>query len=251
MSTTVPSSELPATSPPTRADRTSLAFRGISMTFPDGTRAVDDVSFEVAAGEPVTVVGPSGCGKSTLLRIASGLTPQTRGTVEVDRDSLGYVFQDPTLLQWRTVRGNVELLAELHGVPKGERRRRAQAAIELVGLAGSETKYPKQLSGGMKMRASLARSLVMQPNVFLFDEPFAAVDDHPGAPQRRVDAALQPRALRRPLHHPLDLRGGVPVDPGAGDVARPAASSASSPSPFPTRAPTSASSPPSPSSAAR
>jgi NitT/TauT family transport system ATP-binding protein len=87
------------------------------------------------------------------------------------------VFQDPTLLQWRTVRDNVELLAELHGVSKAERRRRAQAAIELVGLAGSESKYPKQLSGGMKMRASLARSLVMQPNVFLFDEPFAAVDE--------------------------------------------------------------------------
>jgi NitT/TauT family transport system ATP-binding protein len=177
MRTTVPSSELPATATTSDADRTPLAFRGISMTFPDGTRAVDDVSFEVAAGEFVTVVGPSGCGKSTLLRIASGLTQQTRGTVEVDHGSLGYVFQDPTLLQWRTVRGNVELLAELHGVGKAERRRRAQAAIELVGLAGSEGKYPKQLSGGMKMRASLARSLVMQPNVFLFDEPFAAVDE--------------------------------------------------------------------------
>ena len=155
----------------------TLAFRGISMTFPDGTRAVDDVSFDVAPGEFVTVVGPSGCGKSTLLRIASGLTQQTRGTVAVDPDSLGYVFQDPTLLQWRTVRGNVELLAELHGMGKAERRRRAQAAIELVGLAGSEGKYPKQLSGGMRMRASLARSLVMQPKVFLFDEPFAAVDE--------------------------------------------------------------------------
>jgi NitT/TauT family transport system ATP-binding protein len=177
MSTTVPSSELPATSPHTGADEPTLAFRGISMTFPDGTRAVDDVSFDVAPGEFVTVVGPSGCGKSTLLRIASGLTQQTRGTVAVDPDSLGYVFQDPTLLQWRTVRGNVELLAELHGVGKAERRRRAQAAIELVGLAGSEGKYPKQLSGGMRMRASLARSLVMQPKVFLFDEPFAAVDE--------------------------------------------------------------------------
>jgi NitT/TauT family transport system ATP-binding protein len=177
MSTTVPSSPLSATTPETSADRSSLAFRGISMTFPDGTEAVDDVSFDVAPGEFVTVVGPSGCGKSTLLRIASGLTKQTRGTVAVDPDSLGYVFQDPTLLQWRTVRDNVELLAELHGVSKAERRRRAQAAIELVGLAGSETKYPKQLSGGMKMRASLARSLVMQPNVFLFDEPFAAVDE--------------------------------------------------------------------------
>src|SRR4051812_27523013 len=120
MSTTVPSSELPATTSPTSADRSSLAFQGISMTFPDGTRAVDDVSFEVASGEFVAVVGPSGCGKSTLLRIASGLTAQTRGTVVVDRNSLGYVFQDPTLLQWRTARGNVELLAELHGMARAE-----------------------------------------------------------------------------------------------------------------------------------
>jgi NitT/TauT family transport system ATP-binding protein len=177
MSTTVPSS---ATSPGAAAFGAAppaLAFDHISMTFPDGTRAVNDVSFDVAPGEFVTVVGPSGCGKSTLLRIASGLTAQTTGTVTVDRDDLGYVFQDPTLLQWRTVQGNVELIAELHGVSKAERRQRASDAITLVGLAGSEKKYPKQLSGGMRMRASLARSLVMKPKVFLFDEPFAAVDE--------------------------------------------------------------------------
>ena len=176
MSTTVPSSDTPTTDPEPGFEL-ALAFRNIGMTYPDGTRAIDDVTFSVHPGEFVTVVGPSGCGKSTLLRIASGLTKQTRGRVEVDRESLGYVFQDPTLLQWRTVQGNVELIAELHGVGKAERRQRAKAAIELVGLAGSEGKYPKQLSGGMKMRASLARSLVMQPKVFLFDEPFAAVDE--------------------------------------------------------------------------
>ena len=177
MSTTVPSS---ATSPGTAnigAAPAALAFDHISMTFPDGTHAVDDVSFDVVPGEFVTVVGPSGCGKSTLLRIASGLTAQSSGTVRVDRDDLGYVFQDPTLLQWRTVRGNVELIAELHGISKAERRQRADDAIKLVGLAGAEKKYPKQLSGGMRMRASLARSLVMKPKVFLFDEPFAAVDE--------------------------------------------------------------------------
>jgi NitT/TauT family transport system ATP-binding protein len=155
----------------------ALRFQGVSMTFPDGTAALRDVTFGVAPGEFVTIVGPSGCGKSTLLRIASGLQPETAGAVEVDRGSLGYVFQDPTLLQWRTVRSNVELIAELHKMPKAERRARAQEAIELVGLAGSEGKYPKQLSGGMKMRASLARSLVMRPQVFLFDEPFGAVDE--------------------------------------------------------------------------
>ena len=177
MSTTVPSS---ATWPGTAhigAAPAALAFDHINMTFPDGTHAVDDVSFGVVPGEFVTVVGPSGCGKSTLLRIASGLTAQSSGTVRVDRDDLGYVFQDPTLLQWRTVRGNVELIAELHGISKAERRQRADDAIKLVGLAGAEKKYPKQLSGGMRMRASLARSLVMKPKVFLFDEPFAAVDE--------------------------------------------------------------------------
>src|SRR5262249_51192625 len=134
-------------------------------------------TIEVAAGEFVTVVGPSGCGKSTLLRIASGLTVNTGGAVEVDRAHLGYVFQDATLLPWRTVRRNVELLAGLDGLPKATRPRLTQEAIDLVGLNGFEDKYPKQLSGGMKMRASLARSLVMQPSVFLFDEPFGALDE--------------------------------------------------------------------------
>jgi len=147
------------------------------MVFPDGTQALRETSFEVRAGEFVTIVGPSGCGKSTLLRIASGLTPATSGTVGGDRSSIGYVFQDATLLQWRTVQKNVELLAELENMPARERRTRASEAIQLVGLAGFETKYPKQLSGGMKMRASLARSLVLEPKVFLFDEPFSAVDE--------------------------------------------------------------------------
>ncbi|MEI6403197.1 MAG: ABC transporter ATP-binding protein, partial [Actinomycetota bacterium] len=147
------------------------------MVFPDGTHAVDNVSFDVRPGEFVTVVGPSGCGKSTLLKIASGLHDPTTGSVDVDRKSVGYVFQDATLLQWRTVQRNVELLAELEGVGKAERARRAASAIQLVGLAGFEGKYPKQLSGGMKMRASLARTLVLDPKVFLFDEPFGAVDE--------------------------------------------------------------------------
>jgi NitT/TauT family transport system ATP-binding protein len=147
------------------------------MVFPDGTHALAETSFDVRPGEFVTVVGPSGCGKSTLLRIASGLNKPTTGTVTVERSSLGYVFQDATLLQWRNVQHNVELLAELEGVGKEERRRRAAENIALVGLGGFEKKYPKQLSGGMKMRASLARSLVLDPKVFLFDEPFGAVDE--------------------------------------------------------------------------
>lgn len=156
---------------------TLLDFSNVSMTFNDGTRALDDISFSIKAGEFVTVVGPSGCGKSTLLRIASNLEQNTGGTCTVDRDSIGYVFQDATLMPWRTVQRNVELIAELHKVDKSERSLRAQEAINLVGLSGFEEKYPRQLSGGMRMRASLARSLVMKPKVFLFDEPFGALDE--------------------------------------------------------------------------
>lgn len=147
------------------------------MTFPDGTHTLQDITFGVDRGDFITIVGPSGCGKSTLLKIAAGLLEPTEGHVDVDRDRLGYVFQDATLLHWRTVMGNVELLAELHDIPKDERRRLAQDAINLVGLGGFEGHYPKSLSGGMKMRASLARTLTLKPPVFLFDEPFGAVDE--------------------------------------------------------------------------
>ncbi|MCU0274827.1 MAG: ABC transporter ATP-binding protein [Acidimicrobiales bacterium] len=158
-------------------DEPALAFRDVALTYPDGTEAVRDVSFVVRRGELVTVVGPSGCGKSTLLRLASGLLEPTAGAVDADRARIGYVFQDPTLLPWRTVRRNVELLAELHGVPAAERTRLAQEAIDLVGLSGFEDHRPRALSGGMRMRTSLARSLTLRPEVFLFDEPFGAVDE--------------------------------------------------------------------------
>ena len=157
--------------------KTALSFDSIGMVFPDGTEALRDITFSVDKGEFITVVGPSGCGKSTLLRIASGLLEPTAGFVEVDRDSLGYVFQDATLLPWRTVRQNVELLAELHGLDSAKRRELSTAAIDLVGLNGFEGHYPKSLSGGMRMRASLARTLTLKPPLFLFDEPFGAVDE--------------------------------------------------------------------------
>lgn len=155
----------------------TLSFDGIGMVFPDGTEAIREASFSVDRGEFVTVVGPSGCGKSTLLKIASGLLEPTSGSVVVDRERLGYVFQDATLLPWRTVQRNVELLAELHGITKSERHRLASEAIATVGLTGFEHHYPKSLSGGMKMRCSLARTLTLKPPVFLFDEPFGAVDE--------------------------------------------------------------------------
>jgi NitT/TauT family transport system ATP-binding protein len=154
-----------------------ISFRNISKVFPDGTHAVDDVSINISPGEFVSIVGPSGCGKSTLLKMASGLMSITQGSIEVDKSSIGYVFQDATLLPFRTVQRNVELFAELHNKPKEEAKRLAAEAIELVGLKGFEHKYPKSLSGGMKMRASLARSLTLNPKVFLFDEPFGAIDE--------------------------------------------------------------------------
>ena len=154
-----------------------MTFDNVSMHFPDGTHAVDDVSFSIGPGEFVSVVGPSGCGKSTLLKMASGLLPATGGSLTVDRNGLGYVFQDATLMPWRTVQKNVEFLGELEGMSKAERKKAATEAIELVGLKGFEDKYPISLSGGMKMRASLARVLTLKPGTFLFDEPFGALDE--------------------------------------------------------------------------
>jgi NitT/TauT family transport system ATP-binding protein len=165
------------TAPPPGSPSTVLSFRDVSKTFPDGTFALASTTFDVAPGEFVTIVGPSGCGKSTLLRIASGLDRPSTGQVSVDRSSLGYVFQDATLLPWRTVRRNVALFAELDGVGRSETARRVAENVHLVGLDGFEDKYPKTLSGGMKMRASLARALVMEPAIFLFDEPFGALDE--------------------------------------------------------------------------
>jgi NitT/TauT family transport system ATP-binding protein len=155
----------------------ALTFERVSKVFPDGTHAVASVSLQVGVDEMVAIVGPSGCGKSTLLRLASRLTAPTGGEITVGPGNLGYVFQDPTLLPWRTVWHNVELLAELAGVPKAERARLAADAIELTGLRGFERHRPRALSGGMRMRVSLARALTLRPRIFLFDEPFGALDE--------------------------------------------------------------------------
>jgi len=158
-------------------DGTLLHMHGVDMHFLTGVHAVDQVDLAVRRGEFVSIVGPSGCGKSTLLRIAAGLENRTGGRMDVSTDAIGYVFQDPTLLPWRTVMGNVELCTQLQHQAKAVRRQKAQAAIDMVGLSGFETNYPSQLSGGMKMRASLARALTLDPELFLFDEPFGAIDE--------------------------------------------------------------------------
>ena len=166
-----------APAPTTTTTGTLLDFTDVAMQFPNGTVALQHVDLTVNRGEFVTVVGPSGCGKSTLLRIASGLEVASEGTAEVDTNRIGYVFQDATLLPWRTVQDNVELLAELNGAKKVDSQAKAKEAIDLVGLNGFEKNLPKQLSGGMRMRASLARSLTLEPELFLFDEPFGALDE--------------------------------------------------------------------------
>jgi NitT/TauT family transport system ATP-binding protein len=160
------------------AERTrTLALERVTKRFPTGTVALTDVSLSIDAGEFVTVVGPSGCGKSTLLRLASGLETTTSGTIEVSARATSYVFQDATLLEWRSALRNVELVGELRGASREERRERARAALDLVGLSGFESQHPRQLSGGMRMRVSLARALVAEPDLALFDEPFGALDE--------------------------------------------------------------------------
>lgn len=155
----------------------ALTLDDVHVRYPDGTHALDGVSLRLGTGEFVAVVGPSGCGKSTLLRLASGLLAPTAGTVTRTSAQVGFVFQDPTLLPWRSVRRNVELAGELRRVPHKQRRSRAAEAIERVGLTDFAAHRPGTLSGGMKMRVSLARTLTTRPELFLFDEPFGAVDE--------------------------------------------------------------------------
>ena len=156
---------------------TTLALSGVAKRFPTGTTALTGVDLRVGPGEFVSVVGPSGCGKSTLLRLASGLDTASEGEVANAAGTTSYVFQDATLLEWRTALRNVELVNELRRLPKAERRAAAQAALDLVGLTGFEDQHPRQLSGGMRMRVSIARALVAEPDLALFDEPFGALDE--------------------------------------------------------------------------
>jgi NitT/TauT family transport system ATP-binding protein len=139
--------------------------------------ALDGVDLEVAPGEFVALLGPSGCGKSTLLRLIAGLDRADGGAVEVGGGGAAFVFQDAHLLPWRTVLDNVALPLELRGVAVAERLTQARAAIAEVGLGDAEGRRPAELSGGMRMRVSLARALVTRPRLLLLDEPFAALDE--------------------------------------------------------------------------
>ena len=164
----------PMTAPTTSP---TLVLDGVGMRFPTGTVALTDVGLSLRPGDFVSVVGPSGCGKSTLLRLASGLETATSGSITVTATATSYVFQDPTLLEWRTAARNVELVQELRGASREVRRVRAQEMLDLVGLTGFERQHPRALSGGMRMRVSIARALVAEPDLALFDEPFGALDE--------------------------------------------------------------------------
>lgn len=152
----------------------------VRRTYRSGFVALERVDLSIQPGEMLALVGPSGCGKSTLLKIIAGLLEATEGTVTYgspERPEIGYVFQDAHLLPWRRALKNVELFLEVDGVARAQRRERAREALRLVGLGDFERAYPAELSGGMKMRVSLARMLATDPNLMLFDEPFAAVDE--------------------------------------------------------------------------
>ncbi len=145
--------------------------------------ALDGVSLEVGESEFVAIVGPSGCGKTSLLRLLGGMIAPTSGSVWLrgsllsgPRPDIGFVFQQPTLMPWRTARENVLLPLELRRMPDSDRRRRADDLLRLVGLAGFEHSRPRELSGGMQQRVALARALAYDPSVLLLDEPFGALD---------------------------------------------------------------------------
>jgi NitT/TauT family transport system ATP-binding protein len=158
-----------------------LSLDRVGKFFRNGTEALAAVDVDVARGSFVSLLGPSGCGKSTLLRIIAGLTPPSSGAVnwsgEAIPGSVGFVFQEPTLMPWATVWDNVYLPLRIRGMAHGAAAGRIEPMIASVGLAGFEHVYPRELSGGMKMRVSIARALVTAPQLLLLDEPFAALDE--------------------------------------------------------------------------
>jgi NitT/TauT family transport system ATP-binding protein len=164
-----------------------IALRGVSKRYANGMEALSAVDLTIGDGEFVSLFGPSGCGKSTLLRLIAGLGSTTGGTIDWakgahggtgrERPDLGFVFQEPTLMPWATVFNNVYLPLKLAGMGRRDARPKIEEALAMVGLERFAEAHPRQLSGGMKMRVSIARALVTRPRVLLLDEPFAALDE--------------------------------------------------------------------------
>ena len=164
-----------------------VSLRSVSKTFSNGTVALQNMSMDIAQGQFVSLLGPSGCGKSTVLRIIAGLGDTTAGTVvwpgaapaasKRRKNEIGFVFQEPTLMPWATVLDNVWLPLRLDRISRAAARERVMGALTMVGLEKFADSYPRELSGGMKMRVSIARALVTRPKLLLMDEPFAALDE--------------------------------------------------------------------------
>jgi NitT/TauT family transport system ATP-binding protein len=196
-----------------------LEYRDVTMRFAQGTSrltAVEGVSLSLADGEVVSLIGPSGCGKSTLLNIGSGLTAPSEGTAFVDGERVegpnahvAFMLQKDLLLPWRTVAQNVMFGVEIQGVAGDERRRRAQALLENLKLAEFSGHYPHQLSGGMRQRVALARTLAVDPTVLLLDEPFSAVDAQTRMGLQRELAQTLKRAGKTALLITHDLQEAV------------------------------------------
>jgi NitT/TauT family transport system ATP-binding protein len=166
------------------ADAPIVNFTSLQKRYGDGPLVLSDINLAVQPGDFVTMIGPSGCGKSTVLKLVSGLSPWTAGGLTVAgvrprqaRDRQAFIFQDATLLPWLTAQLNAELPLRLRGVPAAERIAAASRMLGLVGLGGVRGYYPRQLSGGMKMRVSIARALTLAPQLLLLDEPFGALDE--------------------------------------------------------------------------
>jgi NitT/TauT family transport system ATP-binding protein len=163
----------------------AVRLRAVTKVYESGVTALGPLDLDVKRGEFMSLLGPSGCGKSTALRLIAGLAAPTSGTVEVahlaeevrGHHSIGFVFQEPTLMPWANVRENVRLPLKLAHTVASEAGARVEQALAQVGLADFATAYPRELSGGMKMRVSLARALVTDPDILLMDEPFAALDE--------------------------------------------------------------------------
>lgn len=158
----------------------ALALAGVQKRYASGTLALADFSLSVGAHDFVCLLGPSGCGKSTVLRMAAGLDVPSAGRIERpegDATVASFVFQEPTLMPWSRVAANVDLPLALAGLPRAQRQARVDEALRTVGLAGFARAWPRELSGGMRMRVSIARALVTRPSLLLMDEPFAALDE--------------------------------------------------------------------------
>jgi len=156
------------------------AFRRVAKSFPNGVTALDGLDFTVRAGEFLSLLGPSGCGKSTALRLLAGLAEPSQGDIlwhGTGPREIGFVFQEPTLMPWTTVAHNVRLPLRLKGISRHQADPRVEEALSMVGLGDFRDAYPRELSGGMKMRVSIARALVTRPRLLLMDEPFAALDE--------------------------------------------------------------------------